>query len=138
MKENKKKDKEISEYRNEVKQYKDKLERATEEKKRAEDERKVIKEKMELQQKRLEENIIERSKISEALTEIKKQRLELEEVNKVLEIELHQKRQGKIEKEREQAESRDRNSQVCRQYAKNKCVDLGNNADTNILRFAIA
>lgn len=124
-KENKKKDKEISEYRNEVKQYKDKLERATAEKKKAEEERKEIKGKMELQQKRLEENIIERSKINEDLTEIKKQRLELEEVNKVLEIELHQKRQGKIEKEREQTESNDRNSQVCRQYAKSRVCRFG-------------
>ena len=49
---------------------------------------------MSLQQKKVEENILENSKIQENLTDIKTQRAELE-ASKILEIEEHQKEKSK-------------------------------------------
>ena len=88
-------DKETNEYKSEVKQYKDKLESITGEKKKADEEIRNLKQSMKSQQQYLEENIVENSNIQAELQEIKKQRDELEEVSKALEIELHQNKQKK-------------------------------------------
>ncbi len=124
--ENKRRDKETNEYKSEVKQYKDKLESITGEKKKADEEIRNSKQSMKSQQQYLEENIVEKSKIQAGLQEIKKQRDELEEVSKALEIELHQnKREGNNGDRRGLGNTPDNERKVCRQYAKDRNCKFG-------------